>query len=142
MNQQCRRFLCLSLFLGALTSVAPEHAPGQEKKPDPGSAEAILKKVAQTYREAKSYRDSGVLTQVIHNKFKSTRRSTFEIRDPRNRIVVISVSFNAPRAVTDRFNRLRNGDYVRIELERDGRVIPFFTLPVDALPEATAEKSN
>ncbi len=44
-----------------------------------------------------------------------TRRGTFEIRDQRNRIVVISVTFNAPRAVTDRFNRLRNGDYVRIE---------------------------
>lgn len=44
-----------------------------------------------------------------------TRRGSFEIRDPRNRIVVISVAFNAPRTVTDRFNRLRNGDYVRIE---------------------------
>ena len=44
-----------------------------------------------------------------------TRRGTFEIRDPRNRIVVISVAFNAPRTVADRFNRLRNGDYVRLE---------------------------
>jgi hypothetical protein len=44
-----------------------------------------------------------------------TRRGTFEIRDQRNRIVVISVAFNAPRTVTDRFNRLRNGDYIRIE---------------------------
>jgi exosome complex RNA-binding protein Csl4 len=44
-----------------------------------------------------------------------TRRGTFEIRDQRNRIVVISVTFNAPRTVTDRFNRLRSGDYVRIE---------------------------
>ncbi|HLN86489.1 MAG TPA: OB-fold nucleic acid binding domain-containing protein [Candidatus Limnocylindrales bacterium] len=44
-----------------------------------------------------------------------THRGTFEIRDPRNRIVVISIAFNAPRTVADRFNRLRNGDYVRIE---------------------------
>ena len=44
-----------------------------------------------------------------------SRRGTFEIRDQRNRLVVVSVAFNAPRAVTDRFNRLRNGDYVRIE---------------------------
>ena len=44
-----------------------------------------------------------------------TRRGTFEIRDQRNRIVAVSIAFNAPRAVTDRFNRLRNGDYVRIE---------------------------
>ena len=43
------------------------------------------------------------------------RRGTFEIRDRRNRILVVSVAFNAPRRVTDRFNRLRNGDYVRIE---------------------------
>jgi hypothetical protein len=44
-----------------------------------------------------------------------TRRGTFEIRDQRNRIVAVSIAFNAPRAVADRFNRLRNGDYVRIE---------------------------
>ncbi|MGH7817692.1 MAG: hypothetical protein ACREOR_09925 [Candidatus Binatia bacterium] len=43
------------------------------------------------------------------------RRGTFEIRDQRNRIVVVSIALNAPRTVTDRFNRLRNGDYVRIE---------------------------
>jgi len=48
-------------------------------------------------------------------EFIDTRRGTFEIRDPRNRIVLVSVSFSAPRAVTDRFNRLRNGDYVRVE---------------------------
>jgi len=44
-----------------------------------------------------------------------SRRGTFEIRESRNRLIVVSVPFNAPRAVTDRFNRLRNGDYVRIE---------------------------
>ena len=44
-----------------------------------------------------------------------SRRGTFEIRDQRNRVVVISVAYNAPRTVTDRFNRLRNGDYVRVE---------------------------
>jgi len=43
------------------------------------------------------------------------RRGTFEIRDQRNRIIVVAVAFNAPRTVADRFNRLRNGDYVRIE---------------------------
>jgi len=48
-------------------------------------------------------------------EFIDTRRGTFEIRDPRNRVVLVSVSFNAPRTVTDRFNRLRNGDYVRVE---------------------------
>ena len=48
-------------------------------------------------------------------EFVDSRRGTFEIRDSRNRLIVVSVPFNAPRAVTDRFNRLRNGDYVRIE---------------------------
>ena len=48
-------------------------------------------------------------------EYVDTRRGTFEIRDPRNRVVVISVAYNAPRTVTDRFNRLRSGDYVRVE---------------------------
>lgn len=43
------------------------------------------------------------------------RRGTFELRDSRNRLIVVSVAFNAPRSVMDQFNRLRNGDYVRIE---------------------------
>jgi len=48
-------------------------------------------------------------------EYIDSRRGTFEIRDQRNRIIVVSVALNAPRVVTDRFNRLRNGDYVRIE---------------------------
>jgi hypothetical protein len=43
-----------------------------------------------------------------------TRRGTFEVRD-RGRLVVVSVPFNAPRSVMERFNRLRQGDVVRIE---------------------------
>ena len=42
------------------------------------------------------------------------RRGTFQVRD-RGKLVVVSVAFNAPRTVTDRFNRLRQGDFVRIE---------------------------
>jgi hypothetical protein len=48
-------------------------------------------------------------------EYVDSRRGTFELRDARNRLIVVSVDFNAPRAVTDRFNRLRNGDQVRIE---------------------------
>ena len=48
-------------------------------------------------------------------EYVDARRGTFEIRDQRNRLIVVSVDFNAPRTVTDQFNRLRNGDYVRIE---------------------------
>jgi exosome complex RNA-binding protein Csl4 len=43
------------------------------------------------------------------------RRGTFELRDPRDRSIMVSVPFNAPRQVIDRFNRLREGDNVRIE---------------------------
>jgi len=43
------------------------------------------------------------------------RRGRFEVRDRRNRLVVVTLPFNAPRSVSDRFNRLRRGDYVRIE---------------------------
>ena len=48
-------------------------------------------------------------------EYVDSRRGTFEMRDQRNRLVVVQVAFNAPRNVSDRFNRLRNGDYVRIE---------------------------
>ncbi len=47
-------------------------------------------------------------------EYIDARRGTFEVRD-RGRSVIVSVAFNAPRAVTDRFNRLRQGDYVRVE---------------------------
>jgi hypothetical protein len=48
-------------------------------------------------------------------EYVDPRRGTFELRDSRNRLIVVSVAFNAPRSVIDQFNRLRNGDYVRIE---------------------------
>jgi Domain of unknown function (DUF5666) len=42
------------------------------------------------------------------------RRGSFEIRD-RGRTVLVTLPYNPRRAVSDRFNRLREGDYVRIE---------------------------
>lgn len=48
-------------------------------------------------------------------EYIDARRGTFELRDSRNRLIVVSVPFNAPRQVMDRFNRLREGDDVRIE---------------------------
>ena len=42
------------------------------------------------------------------------RRGSFEIRD-RGRSVLVTLPYNPRRAVSDRFNRLREGDYVRIE---------------------------
>ena len=43
------------------------------------------------------------------------RRGTFELRDARGQLIVVSMPFNAPRQVLDRFKQLRTGDYVRIE---------------------------
>jgi len=48
-------------------------------------------------------------------EYVDSRRGTFEMRDQRNRLIVVSVPFDGPSVVSDRFNRLRNGDYVRIE---------------------------
>jgi exosome complex RNA-binding protein Csl4 len=48
-------------------------------------------------------------------EYVDERRGTFELRDSRNRLILVAVPFNAPRSVMDRFNRLRTGDYVRIE---------------------------
>ena len=48
-------------------------------------------------------------------EFIDSRRGTLEIRDRSNRLVVVSLPYNAPRAITDRLNRLREGDYVRME---------------------------
>jgi hypothetical protein len=55
-------------------------------------------------------------------EFVDSRRGTLEIRDRNNRLVVVSLPYNAPRAISDRLNRLREGDYVRMEgrfLNRD-----------------------
>jgi hypothetical protein len=55
-------------------------------------------------------------------EFVDSRRGTLEIRDRNNRLVVVSLPYNASRAISDRLNRLREGDYVRMEgrfLNRD-----------------------
>lgn len=43
-----------------------------------------------------------------------SRRGSFEVRD-RGRVVLVTLPYNAPRSVSDRFNRLREGDFVRGE---------------------------
>ncbi|MSP38801.1 MAG: hypothetical protein EXR70_09960 [Deltaproteobacteria bacterium] len=76
---------------------------------------------AFTVRETAQDRGAGASTGNQFNRLEGrvenvdSRRGTFELRDQRNRIVVVSVAFNAPRTVSERFNRLRNGDYLRID---------------------------
>jgi hypothetical protein len=43
-----------------------------------------------------------------------SRRGSFEIRD-RSRTVLVTLPYNPLRSVSDRFNRLREGDFVRVE---------------------------
>ena len=48
-------------------------------------------------------------------EYVDSRRGTFEIRDRSNRLVVVSLPYNTPRPISDRLDRLREGDYVRVE---------------------------
>ncbi|MGH7872521.1 MAG: hypothetical protein ACREQO_09915 [Candidatus Binatia bacterium] len=72
-----------------------------------------------TVREARQERAGSTPARLDRTsgrvEYIDPRRGTFELRDPRQRLIVVSIDFNAPRDVSDRFNRLRNGDTVRIE---------------------------
>lgn len=52
-------------------------------------------------------------------EYVDTRRGIFELRATNNRLVVVNLQYNPPRAVSDRFNRMRAGEQVRL----DGRFI-------------------
>ncbi len=44
-----------------------------------------------------------------------SRRGQFEVRGRDNRTIIVSLQYNAPRSVSDRFDRLREGETVRVE---------------------------
>jgi hypothetical protein len=86
----------------------------------------------QQDRDGRSYTDTITVRESVQDRggragsgrfdridgrveYIDARRGTFEVRDQRNRLVIVAVPFNAPRQVIDRFNRLREGDSVRIE---------------------------
>ena len=48
-------------------------------------------------------------------EYIDTRRGTFDVRNRQNRLVIVTIPDNASRSVSDRFNRLREGDNVRVE---------------------------
>lgn len=70
-----------------------------------------------TVRESAQDRRSAGRLRFLEGRVEyiDSRRGTFEVRDRTNRLVVVSVPYNAPRWISDRFNRLRQGDYVRVE---------------------------
>ncbi len=47
-------------------------------------------------------------------EYIDSRRGSFEIRE-RDRTVLVTLPYNPRRSVNDRFNRLREGDFVRVE---------------------------
>jgi hypothetical protein len=65
---------------------------------------------------------SGGRLERIDGRIESIdpRRGTFELRDSRDRLIVVMIPFNAPRVVIDTFNRLRQGDSLEIEGRRVG----------------------
>jgi hypothetical protein len=73
-----------------------------------------------TVREAAQDRGSGRASLGRLDRFEGrveyidARRGSFEIRD-RGRVVLVTLPYNASRSVSDRFNRLREGDFVRVE---------------------------
>ena len=72
--------------------------------------------VREGVQDRKNRRGSARLDRIEGRiEYVDERRGTFELRDSRNRLIVVAVPFNAPGSVMDRFNRLRTGDYVRIE---------------------------
>jgi len=92
------------------------HLKATEPPRQPGIGEGQRRRNGQQLFVFLPMRGKGRLDRIEGRvEFVDSRRGTFEIRDSRNRLVVVSVPFNAPRAVTDRFNRLRSGDNVRIE---------------------------
>lgn len=48
-------------------------------------------------------------------EYIDSRRGTFEVRDRAGRRVLVSMPYDPPRVERDRFGRLREGDYVRVE---------------------------
>jgi hypothetical protein len=48
-------------------------------------------------------------------EYIDTRRGVFELRGRQDRVIVVTLPYNPPRSVSDRFNRLREGDFVRVE---------------------------
>jgi hypothetical protein len=44
-----------------------------------------------------------------------SRRGSFGLRNRQNRLVLVTLPYNPPRAMSERFSRMREGDYIRIE---------------------------
>jgi hypothetical protein len=72
--------------------------------------------VRESVQDRGGYGQRGRLDQFEGTvEYIDERRGRFEVRDRRNRLVVVTLPYNAPRSVNDRFERLRRGDYVRVE---------------------------
>ncbi|HXG52963.1 MAG TPA: hypothetical protein VNN77_16310 [candidate division Zixibacteria bacterium] len=95
---------------------------------EPGDYVAVR---TATDRQGRLYADSIMVRESVQERgggragrfdrlegtveYVDQRRGSFELRDRRDRLVFVSLPFNAPRAARERFNRLRPGDFVRLE---------------------------
>jgi hypothetical protein len=97
---------------------------------EPGDYVAVR---AQQDRDARSYTDYITVRESAQDRggygrsagrsnrlegtvsYIDSRRGTFEVRNRAGLTVVVTLPFNASRADRDRFNRLREGDHVRVE---------------------------
>ncbi len=95
---------------------------------EPGDYVAVQ---AQEGRDGQYYADSIAVREAAQDRggrgtlgrldtlegrieYVDSRRGSFRVRD-RGRVVLVTLPYNAPRSVSDRFDRLREGDFVRVE---------------------------
>jgi hypothetical protein len=73
--------------------------------------------VRESAQERGSYGSPGDRSKRLEGtvSYIDSRRGTFEVRNRDGRTVVVAMPFNASRADRERFNRLREGDRVRVE---------------------------
>ncbi len=93
--------------------------PGDDITVRPRSGNARVPTVALIIVTAKAQEKSayGGRLDVFEGRveYVDSQRGSFEIRDRNNRIVIVSLPYNPPRPVRDRFRRVREGDVVKVE---------------------------
>ena len=93
--------------------------PGDDITVRPRPGNARLPTVALIIVTAKAQEKSayGGRLDVFEGRVEhvDSQRGSFEIRDRNDRLVIVSLPYNPPRPVRDRFRRIREGDVVKVE---------------------------
>jgi hypothetical protein len=95
-----------------------DYLEARTRNPAQQTPTADLITITSTAQERKGTPGSPV-SKLAHFEgrveYIDSQRGTFEMRGQNRRLVVVNLQYNPPRAVSDYFNRMRNGDYVRVE---------------------------